>query len=357
MSQVTRSDVAERSGVSLTIVSQVLNNTPYARIKKETREKVQRVAKEMGYVQNVLGRALVGNRIFHIGVALTCSDSAGDLRFQEIIRGIRAVAEAENYYILLCPIVNRIDKNIAETLSNLIKSKRVDGLIINKEDVLTSEIQKLSAADLPFVLINSIRRYKRQKRGMVRSVIFDYLGGMRETIKYLLKLGHSRIGLINSEHETFPESHHRNSDSERLEGYTEELASHGVKYDPCLVGVGDFSEKRDIGRVIGDFLKMQSPPTAIVTADDIIAMEAIKYLKEHGKKIPGDISIVGSDNSYICEYMEPTLTSLDLPLYGMGCQAAKSLIAELDGTPQASPAVMLSTCLAIRNSCGVPSRS
>ena len=351
MTSVTRSDVARRSGASLTIVSQVLNNTPYARIKKETREKVQRVAKELGYVQNVLGRALVGNRIFHIGVALTYDDSAGDLRFQEIIRGIRTVAESENYYIMLCPIINRIDENIAETLATLVKSKRIDGLIINKEDVLTAEIHKLAAADLPFVLLNSTMRYKRKELGFVRSVIFDYPGGMRETVKYLAGLGHRRIGLINSEHETFPDAHHRKCDTERMEGYIKELAATGIEYDPGLVGGGDFSKRADIHHALSGFLKMKLPPTAIVAADDIIAMKIIKYLKDNGRKVPENISIVGSDNSYICEYLEPTLTSLDLPLYEMGCQAARALINELNDIQQTSSVIMLPTRLMVRNSC------
>jgi len=354
MPAVTRRDVAECSGVSLTVVSQVLNNTPYARIKKETREKVQQVAQELGYIQNVLGQALVGNRIFHIGVALTCNDLPGDLRFQEIIRGIRAVARSENYYILSCPIASRIDENIAETLANLIKSKRVDGLILNKEDILTNEVLKLAAADLPFVLLNNSSIYchgDRPTRGPVCSITFDYLGGMHDTVKYLLGLGHRRIGLINSEHETFPENHHRLCDSERLKGYTRELASRGIEYDPRLVGVGNFANKEDIRRVLDVFLSMSSPPTAIVTADDIIAMEVIKYLKEHGRKVPDDISVVGSDDSYICEYLEPMLTSLDLQLYEMGRQAAMALINDLNGN--ASPSVMLPARLVVRNSCKI----
>jgi len=276
-----------------------------------------------------------------------------DLRFQEIIRGIRAVAEANNYYILSCPIFSRIDENMADTLTNLIKSKRVDGLIINKEDILTAEIHKLAMADLPFVLLNSTMRYERPERGQVSSVNFDYSCGMKETIKYLLKLGHRRIGLINSEHETFTETHHRKYDTERLEHYAQELASRGVEYDPILVGTGDFSRKEDIRHSIDVFISISSPPTAIVTADDMIAMEVIKYLKECGQKIPQDISVVGSDNSYICEYLEPALTSLDLPLYEMGRQAAMTLIDEFSGSYRPDPIMILPTRLIVRNSCRV----
>ena len=355
MSAVTRKDVAKCSGVSLTIVSQVLNNTPYARIKQETREKVQRVARELGYIQNVLGQALVGKRIYHIGVALTCNDTVGDLHFQEIVRGIRAVAEAESYYVLFCPITSRTDENIAEKLANLVKSKRVDGLIINKEDILTTEIGKLAAEDLPFVLLNSVLPYERPELGPVRSIVFDHSDGMRKTVRYLLGLGHRRIGLINSEHGTFPENYHRTSDNRRLEGYMKELETEGLPYCQELIGCGDFSRKEDVRHTLETFLQLSLPPTAIVTADDLIAIEVMRLLKEWGKKIPEDISVVGCDNSYICEHLTPSLTSLDLPLNEMGRQAAIALLDEFNGKRHTQlPITMLPTHLKIRNSCCSP---
>ena len=328
---VNRKMLAERAGVSMTVISHVLNNTPGARVKPETRANVLRIARELGYVTNALGKALIEKKIHHVGLAINCFDADEDQICKRIITGVTAAAAAQDYHVLLCPLKSRMDENLAADLAQLVQSGRVDGLILNKEDVLTSEIAKLIALEVPLVLINNHFTLPILDGYRIDSFCPDLFGGTRIATHFLLAQGHRRIALFRGENGVFARQNHRGSDQRRESGYLEALNSLDVLPDRDLIAVGDFSRTEDIAAAARMLAELPQPPTALVAATDAIALKAMHCLHHCGVDLPPD-AVVGGGNLFFRSYLDPPFHSLALPWELMGKMAFEQLRKVIDHT-------------------------
>ncbi len=328
---VNRKVLAERAGVSMTVISHVLNNTPGARVKPETRETVLRIARELGYVTNALGKALIEKKIHQVGLAINSFDADEDQICKRIITGVTTAAAAQDYHVLLCPLKSRMDDNLAADLAQLVQSGRVDGLIINKEDVLTSEIAKLIGQKVPLVLINNHFTLPIPEGYRIDSFCPDLFGGTRSATYFLLKKGHRRIALFRGENGIFAKENHRGSDQRRESGYLEALNLLDVPVDRALIAVGDFSRMEDISAAAQTLAELSQPPTALVAATDAIALKAMHELHRCGVKLSAD-AVVGGGNLFFRQYLEPPFHSLVLPWELMGEMAFDQLKRVIDRT-------------------------
>ncbi len=176
-------------------------------------------------------------------------------------------------------------------------------------------------------------------------VITEGYESSAEAVRYLYEKGCRRIAYIN----------HANSVRHRFEGYKKGIMECGMAYDQTLVYDSGKAELREhqpnVARTaVKYFLDMKEWPDAIMTATDYMAISVIKHLKMLGVKIPGQIKVIGYDNINLCEFVEPTLTTIAQPIKQIGCTATEILIKKVNGVEGVEDRVVFKPKLVIRES-------
>ncbi|NLX09575.1 MAG: LacI family transcriptional regulator [Chloroflexi bacterium] len=327
-------DVAREAGVSYSTVSRTLSG--YEFVKPSTREKVLRAAEKLGYVPNHQARSLAGGRSHLIGVLVPGLNNS---YIGEILRGIdEALAESE-YNLLLYTTHRRQGKesHYAATIMN----SGVDGLLLVVPLMATPYLDTLHERDFPCVVIDQSE--ETQKGAVVSGTNWQ---GAFEATEYLIGLGHCRIGFISG-------LAGLTSTTERLAGYSAALAQHGLALDERLIAEGSFLQEGGY-TAAQQLLALPDRPTAIFAANDLSALGAMEAVREHGLRIPKDISLVGFDDIPQASLGYPKLTTVRQPLSEMGREAANILLEEIAHPEQPRRRVTLPTKLIIRDSCCPP---
>jgi DNA-binding LacI/PurR family transcriptional regulator len=324
---VSIKDIAKVAGVSPSTVSRALSDHP--RISLETKERIRRLATEMGYSPSAVARSLVTQRTSIIGLAMAW---VSDPLLAQVVRGIEDTALEHGYTVILSSFYGEPDRE-KEVLSTF-RERRVDGIIIKSSCLDTYPHSLLSQFGLPIVLIN--------RPEYIYSVSTNNLHGGRLATEYLLDLGHSRIGYIAAEIG-------RRTNLDRLKAYKEALQERGIAFDPTLVAMGD-GYARGGKEAMCRLLTLPSPPTAVFCYNDLTAIGAALAVREAGLQVPGDISLVGFDDIELTTYCHPPLTTVRQPAYKLGHRAMKMVLALMvDG--QEATSVMLEGELVVRQSC------
>jgi DNA-binding LacI/PurR family transcriptional regulator len=324
---VSIKDIAKVAGVSPSTVSRALSDHP--RISLKTKERIRRLATEMGYSPSAVARSLVTQRTSIIGLAMAW---VSDPLLAQVVRGIEDTALEHGYTVILSSFYGEPDRE-KEVLSTF-RERRVDGIIIKSSCLDTYPHSLLSQFGLPIVLIN--------RPEYIYSVSTNNLHGGRLATEYLLDLGHSRIGYIAAEIG-------RRTNLDRLKAYKEALQERGIAFDPTLVAMGD-GYARGGKEAMCRLLTLPSPPTAVFCYNDLTAIGAALAVREAGLQVPGDISLVGFDDIELTTYCHPPLTTVRQPAYKLGHRAMKMVLALMvDG--QEATSVMLEGELVVRQSC------
>lgn len=306
-------DIAERSGVSIATVSRVLNNSP--NVSEKTKEKVLRVMESEGYTPNIFARGLGLNSMKIIGVL--CTDVA-DIYYAKAVSVIESSLRKHGFdSMLYCTGPDLEDK--AKAMESLL-SKRVDALILvgstfkEKED--NSHIEKI-AQHIPVIIINGLIELDN-----TYCILCDEYNAMADNVCKLHAQGHTHIAYLYDV-ETY-------SSSQKLSGYKKGLEKCNLPFNKDLV----IKVPLDLQLVkshIDDLLNLDTPPSAILASEDLLAIGAIKVVSKRGYHIPNDISIIGFNNSILCECVTPTLTSVDNMAHALCTQAIHTLTEVLDG--------------------------
>ncbi len=306
-------NVAERAGVSPITVSRVINNSGY--VSEKTREKVMRAIEELQYVPNELARSLKGQRTHTIALVIT---DVTNPFFTTVARGVEDIANQNGYSVILCNTDENLDKE--KFYINKFLSKRVDGAIIATASGNSQHLLRLKQRDFPFVLID--RMVEALDVDIVRG---DNVRGAYELTTHLIELGHRRIALINGPCLV-------SSAQQRLEGFMKALQDHGLPLDESLIKESNY--KRDGGYESAiELLKAPELPTAIFAANNLLAIGAIVALREHGLRVPGDISLVSFDDIELASLIYPFLTVVNQPAYTMGTLAMQLLLDRMSDQP------------------------
>lgn len=313
ISNTTVKDVAERAGVSPSTVSRVISNHP--KISEKTKTKVLKIMDELGYYPNAIARSLASNKTGTIGVILPAR--SGDLLlnpfFPEALRGILKGASANSYDVLLTS--GSEQENELETLKKLIRSSKVDGIIIMSSKINDECQDYLNSIEFPFSLIGSPYDHKEK----VNHVDNDNYMAAYEVTTYLSMLGKKKIALIAGENSQMVTI-------KRVEGYRKALMESNLPYDEKLLFTGKFDE--ETGYLYGnEILNLKDKPDAIIITDDVIAFGAVQILKANGVKIPGDIAIASFNNSVLSRYSDIPLTSVEINSFDLGYEAALLLVS------------------------------
>lgn len=310
----TVKDVAERAGVSPSTVSRVIANHP--RISEATKQRVRSVMRELNYYPNAIARSLVRQRSQTIGVALSRSAEAALANpfFPEVLRGIGSVAQQARYTIMLTTATT-YEQEHAQCME-LLRQRRVDGLILltsRRDDPLVRELQQES---YPFVVVG------RVPDNTVRCVNNDNVAASYEAATHLIQLGHEHIGFLGGPADFIVSG-------DRLAGYKKALEDAGLVYRSELVQETDFSYQQ--GLTTSRSLLRTGDVTAILAIDDMLALGALAAAAEAGLRVPDEVSIVGFNDTPVCPHVAPALTSVSIPIFEMGAEAARILCSVLAG--------------------------
>jgi len=334
------SEVARLAGVSKTTVSRVINN--YSLVTDRTRQRVLEAMRQLDYTPNPMARGLTLEKTFTValvstGVGLT--EYRTNLFHLEVSDGARDAIDRLGYHTLLfAGTTGEAVRNII--LTKIMREKRADGVILIGSYLSAREIQEINLRNIPFVLVN--RNYRGKNIFCIRAKVSE---GMQKMVEYLIQKGHRRIGFIGNlkEYQTF---------QERLQGYRRALEVAGIPYQPQLVPETNemrFSEEMGFN-MTQELLENKSKITAICSGNDYLAIGAMRAIKARGLRIAEDIAVTGFDDILLARYVEPSLTTVKMPLYEMGKAAAEELIRHLTGTSANKRAPIFETQLIIRAS-------
>jgi DNA-binding LacI/PurR family transcriptional regulator len=312
----TIDEVAERAGVSRGTVSKVLSGMYYASAR--TRAKVEQAAAELGYRPNLAARALSKGRTFVLGLLIPYDPDQlfADPHVLDIIRGVEAAANERDYNVLLSTAHRPNDPTSA--YSRVLRSRYVDGMIVIEGPNMEAIAEQLRQQPSPWVVSGY---------GVSGSdapcVHADDAAITAELIEHLIQLGHRRFGVIGAEQRL-------GAFDRRMRGFHQALHAHSMYGDPALVAAGDMSVESGY-RAAAQLLDRPDRPTAIWAINDRMALGALHYARDHRLRVPADVSIAGFDDIPSAALSMPPLTTIRLPSYREGHQAADLLFAMMDG--------------------------
>lgn len=325
------SDIAQRTGLSITTVSRVLNGKANKyRIGKESQEKVKKVAKELNYTPNQIAANLRTGRSNTIALIIP---SLNNPFFANIASNINNEARDKGYIT----IVGDSDEDVAteKLILQQLASRSIEGIIIVPCGNKWEHIKELHDQGLPIICID---RYFDNLD--IPFVSTDNHHGAYLATRYLIEQGHTKIACIQGVKESTP-------NKLRIKGYLDALSESDIEYS--LVTGDEFSFH--CGYIETKFLLQQkNKPTAIFSLSNTIAMGAMKALKEEKIKIPDDISLITFDDHPYLEYLVTPLSCVAQPITDISKIAIKFLFSEINMNKTPLHQILLKPNLNIRES-------
>lgn len=330
---ITIFDVAREAGVSYSTVSRVINNKG---VSADKSERVLRAMAELGYVANAQARSLAGGKSNIIGLLV---HSLTVEYFGEIARGVDEALAASHFDLMLYTTHRRKGRESAYVTR--LTRNLVDGLVLVLPRNAEAYLETLRHRRFPHVLIDH--------QGLSFDVpsigATNWQGGYDGT-RYLIELGHRRVGFITGDMAL-------GCAQDRLSGYQQALRDAGLPADPALVREGDFLQPQAF-RCTNDLLDLAQPPTAIFASNDVSAFGVMEAVRNRGLRIPDDVSVVGFDDIPQGTQVHPSLTTVRQPLAEMGRAAVELLFTYIDEPDASIKRIELPTELIVRQSSQSP---
>jgi LacI family repressor for deo operon, udp, cdd, tsx, nupC, and nupG len=309
MSRVSIKDIARAADVSHSTVSRALSDSPL--VSAETKARIQRLAREMGYSPDAQARSLVMGRTQTLGVVVT---TIADPFIAEVVQAIEITAYEHGYSVILASSSAEPEREIAavETL----QSKRVEGVIVTSSRVGALYQEHLDRLGVPVVLINS---HSEHGGPYTFSIAIDDRHGGHAASQHLIQLGHRRIAYVRG-----PAGN--SDDLGRLGGYRQALAKAGLTSDSTLIVPG--TGRADGGeRALFTLMSLDEPPTAVFCYNDMTATGVLRAARQSGIAVPQDLAVVGFDDIPFASYIQPPLTTIAQPKPKMGQKAVEMVLA------------------------------
>ncbi|EQB37548.1 LacI family transcription regulator [Virgibacillus sp. CM-4] len=309
---VTIKDVAKATGVSPSTVSRVIADNP--RISPDTKKKVRKVMKDLGYHPNVNARNLVAKSTKAIGVVLPSSadKSLQNPFFPEVLRGIGSITHQLQYSMTLSS--GGTESEIFTEVERMVYGSYVDGIILLYSRVNDRIVNFLREKDFPFVIVGKPYDHLNE----ITHVDNDNFTAGKDITSCLIQQGHERIAFIGGSRDLFVTM-------DREAGYEAALKEAGIAADKAYRIHTEFLKSG--GReAVEQLLALKVRPTGIVVTDDLMSLGVLSTLEELGVDVPADISLVSFNNVYLSEITSPSLTTVDIQIYQLGAQSAKALI-------------------------------
>ncbi|HEX7177057.1 MAG TPA: LacI family DNA-binding transcriptional regulator [Pyrinomonadaceae bacterium] len=322
-------DVARTAGVSTATVSHVVNNTRF--VSEEVRARVLAAVEQCGYYPNAHARGLASGRSRILGLVI--SDISNPF-FPELVKAIETAAFEQGYDVLLSN-TNYDPDRTSHYVRRLIERK-VAGVALMTSELDAALIDELARRDVCVVFLDLGEPGRHMSNLRV-----DYEAGIEEAVRHLVRLGHRRVTFVSG-------PAHLRSAERRLEAFRRSLARH-LPGAPVEVYDGDFrldGGRRAVRRMHAD----GELPTAVLAANDMMALGAMAELRALGVEVPRDVSVVGFDNIEFAALSQPALTTVCLPRSELGRRAVEALLETIGHTEQRGVEIEIPTHLVVRGS-------
>lgn len=306
----TIKDIAREAGVSIGTVSAVLNGS--TTIKAENMRKVNDAIKKFNYQINMAARTLKTGNSKTIGLIIP---DISNPFYPELARGVEDAARQAGFTVFLCN--NDRDVQKEKDYINALTSQNVDGIIMAKPQMTKDELYAVSKS-CKLVFIDT----RPELTQCFDTVNVDDRDGITQAMELLFKYGHRKIAYISGLMES-------NSAIQRFESYKESLHKHGIPFN------NEYFQQKRYDWFSGysatmDLLRLGDVPTAILSANDIIAFGSLKALREWDINVPLDMSVIGFDDIDQASYSCPPLTTIRQPKYEMGVASVEILLKKLE---------------------------
>jgi DNA-binding LacI/PurR family transcriptional regulator len=301
-------DVAARAGVSVMTVSRVLNG--FDGVAGQTRSRVEKAVAELGYHADTAARVLAGGRSRTIGVVAVETDQFGP---SQMLFGIDHAARGAGHLVTFATL-DRAGNDMGAALERL-RASRVEGVIVVAPVRRVLDAVLAVERDLPLVAVGGDPTIG------VPTVTIDQHEGASRATAHLLKLGHRTVAHVRGPRNWVDAA-------ARARGWADALRRAGVPHERPLVG--DWTAAG--GHAAGSRLAADPDVTAVFAANDQTALGVIRALHEHGREVPGDVSVVGFDDTPESAYFTPALTTIRQDFGEVGRRCVDLLRAVVDGT-------------------------
>jgi DNA-binding LacI/PurR family transcriptional regulator len=330
----TLEEVGAAAGVSRATVSRVINGSP--KVSPEARDAVERAISKLGYTPNRAARSLVTRRTDALALLVNEQETrvVADPFLAAVARGMsRAAAEADMNLVL----VMAQGEEERERVRRFLRRDHVDGVVLMSLHG-DEPLPRLLARDgMPTVQIG-----RPLGKPAVPYVDADNRGGARDAVAYLLEQGRATVATIAGPSDM-------NAGVDRLQGYRDALAAAGVAVREELVDEGTFTEASGY-EAMARLLEREPTIDAVFAASDLMAIGALRALREAQRRVPGDVAVVGFDDAPVAEHSVPPLTTVRQPLDEMTQRTAELLLSRINGESRALERVVCQTTLVRRRS-------
>lgn len=303
----TIKDVARLSKVSIATVSRILNNKPgYS---EETKDRVMKAIEELGYQPNGVARGLISKRTRTIGILVP---ELSSMVASEVIKGIEDVSHQNGSSVIVC----NTDSNGKRTMEylKLLSEKRVDGVIFASETLKKEYYKTLSEMRVPVVLLSTLSIDYQ-----LPYIKVDDFQAAYKAVQYLIENGHEKIAMISGNKED------PIAGEPRIAGYKKALYDNGIIFrEEWFVGFDAYNFENGY-KGMTTLEDRKTGVTAIFASSDELAAGVLSRAYELGIIVPEQLSVIGYDNTKLAKMVIPPLTTVEQPLYQMGCEAAEML--------------------------------
>lgn len=340
--RVTLRDVAKAAETSVASASATLHGTrgETIRVSEGTRARIRAVAAQLGYVANPIAKSLATGKTRSLGLVLPYADAFLDQNpfCSQVMHGVMREVVRRHYNLML----HTATGGIRDGEAVLSIDSRVDGLLVVMPPSASPAVQRCEQRGIPYMAVLC------KPEDALWSVNSDDETGGRLAAEHLIGLGHRRIAhLVGSKDVA--------STAPRAVGFMSAMDQHGLPVHPDLIVDASFSTEGGY-RAMRQILDgpASKRPTAVFAANDLCADGAIRAAREFGLDVPGDIAVVGYDDTWFATMTQPPLTSVHMPIAEMGETAASMLIERVEGREPAVRQAVLPVSLTVRQSCGAP---
>ncbi|MEJ2757575.1 MAG: LacI family DNA-binding transcriptional regulator [Anaerolineales bacterium] len=333
-------DVAKKARVHPSTVSRVFSGS--ASISESTRQRVLDAADDLGFQPNAIARSLSTQRTNTIGIVVphVFEGFFDDSFFPQIMRGMLEAAYNHKFRLIVGGSQGFQDE--ISQIVDIMQSSQADGIVVMSSRLDVNTVDQLRDQNTPFVLLG---HPPKQDISEIIWVDADNRLSTKQAIEHLLSLGHHKIAYVGGDPKTL-------TTRERQQAYEDTMKAAGIKLNPKWIDYGYFDEPGGYTAVQRMKVLGEDTPTAYYAANDLMAIGVLRALAELGLRVPQDVSVMGTNNSYISQHTSPPLTTIEVPYAELGKKAVELLITQIKKTNK-TPASYVEDCyLVLRGSTG-----
>jgi LacI family transcriptional regulator len=332
-------DVAAAAGVHPSTASRALNPGTRGRVNAATAARILEAAQLVGYQPNSLARGLRTSRTFTIGMLIP--DITNPL-FPPIVKGIEDRLSQDGYTLVLANTNYDLERETA--IATAMVGRQIDGLVVATARRSYPLVHDLLAAGMKVVLVN-----RTMEHAPVAAVMGDEHVGIGLAVSHLASLGHRDLAYVGGDADA-------STGLGRYEAFVAKLRAEGLPLDANLVAHADRFHEEPGAAAFAELLDRGARFTAVVAANDRLALGCYDVLHERGLRIPEDVSVIGYNDIQFADKFAPPLTTVRIPQYQIGVKAAQLMLEAITDGDAPALTIRMTPTLVVRASTAPPAR-